>query len=158
MIIFLGERTVPESAKKSSRATALGPDGWRDQCHHIGCPTRAKYLTDEATLDPTSVTKLLEKDKHDKHGAAAARIDVDFTAIALTTYAGIGDEILNKHVNPYFNDLREKELKEGGNGWKTSQRRLRFLEKNSIVMCRGNADMIRRATPYQKAVAIRRAG
>ena len=48
--------------------------------------------------------------------------------------------------------------KEGGNGWKTSQRRLRFLEKNSIVMCRGNADMIRRATPYQKAVAIRRAG
>ena len=54
--------------------------------------------------------------------------------------------------------LREKELKEGGNGWKTSQRRLRFLEKNSIVMCRGNADMIRRATPYQKAVAIRRAG
>ena len=45
-----------------------------------------------------------------------------------------------------------------GNGWKTSQRRLRFLEKNSIVMCRGNADMIRRATPYQKAVAIRRAG
>ena len=124
----------------------------------IGCPTCAKYLTDEATLDPTSVTKLLEKDKHDKHGAAAARIDVDFTAIALTTYAGIGDEILNKHVNPYFNDLREKELKEGGNGWKTSQRRLRFLEKNSIVMCRGNADMIRRATPYQKAVAIRRAG
>ena len=77
----------------------------------IGCPTCAKYLTDEATLDPTSVTKLLEKDKHDKHGAAAARIDVDFTAIALTTYAGIGDEILNKHVNPYFNDLREKELK-----------------------------------------------
>ena len=50
------------------------------------------------------------------------------------------------------------QLKEGGNGWKTSQRRLRFLEKNSIVMCRGNADMIRRATPYQKAVAIRRAG
>ena len=112
----------------------------------------------QKTLDPTSVTKLLEKDKHDKHGAAAARIDVDFTAIALTTYGGIGDEILNKHVNPYFNDLREKELKEGGNGWKTSQRRLRFLEKNSIVMCRGNADMIRRATPYQKAVAIRRAG
>ena len=73
---FLAGVVVYKKTRVAQKTTPypLGPDGWRDQCHHIGCPTCAKYLTDEATLDPTSVTKLLEKDKHHEHGAAIAVI------------------------------------------------------------------------------------
>ena len=75
--------------------------------------------------------------------------------IAFTTFGGMGDVFLKSRWRPFFKELMDKELKEGGLGWKTRKQQQRSLEKLSIVLARENGAMIARATSWQQAVATR---
>ena len=119
---------------------ASAPD-WRAVCQN--------------TLDPTHVTARLEKDKLEKHGDAARKLGMKLMPIAFTTFGGMGDVFLKSRWRPFFKELMDKELKEGGLGWKTRKQQQRALEKLSIVLARENGAMIARATSWQQAVATR---
>ena len=76
--------------------------------------------------------------------------------IAFTTFGGMGDVFLKSRWRPFFKELMDKELKEGGLGWKTrKQATAARLKKLLIVLARENGAMIARATSWQQAVATR---
>ena len=121
----------------------------------VGNALGQSYLSEDATLDPTHVTARLEKDKLEKHGDAARKLGMKLMPIAFTTFGGMGDVFLKSRWRPFFKELMDKELKEGGLGWKTRKQQQRALEKLSIVLARENGAMIARATSWQQAVATR---
>jgi hypothetical protein len=62
-----------------------------------------------------------------------------FVAIAFDDYGGIGFEFYSTVVQPYFEELREKEEAAGGSGWDARKKKTEFLQRVSITIAKGNS-------------------